>query len=171
MKTIVTTLVAFAAFVGYVHEVMAAPASPTIRTEKVKPILVTDLAAYAGQKLTVMYVVGNKPLVSTDDRQMEVQEIKHVVGSILITNGPIDLPQVEIPLHGFGPAYNFILFISHQQPLFVWTNATGAIPIDPRNVTATPETIPAVRVLAVSKLQVTQLNQTQGNPTRIAIQF
>lgn len=171
MKTLITTLVACAATLAFPTEGFSANPPKNWRTEIVKAILLTDLAAFAGQKLTVLYVIGHKPLVSTDDRQMEVQEIKHVVGSLPISHGPIDLPQVEIPLQGFGPSYNFILFVNHHQPLFIWTNATGAIPIDPRNVTVTPETIPAVRVLAISKLLLAQLDRSQGSPTRIAIQF
>lgn len=130
--------------------------------ETVSAIQLSQLQGYQGKYLTVLYAVATKPLVSVDDRQLNITEIKHAVGGIPIRSAQVELPAVSLPIQGFRPGYNFVVFVVHSQPKFAWQNANGTVPQNVHGVSVSPETAASLNVKAFSKDHIESLMQQPG---------
>src|ERR1700731_3492358 len=95
-------LVSFAALVG-TSQSLASPYCKQLQNplcifkllekqEFVKSVRLQNPSPEKGRYLTVLYVVGEKPPIILDDRQIQVKDVKYVVPSILVTDDPIVLP-------------------------------------------------------------------------------
>jgi hypothetical protein len=143
--------------------------APPTRTEKIRALQVENLNAYQGKFLTVLYAIGSKPVLSTDNRQTELTEIR-AVHSVPIQNGRAMIPSVSLPIVGFRPAYNFVMFVVHEQRDFVWTNSTS-LPRDPRGLVANESNTLSLRVAALTKSGLERIAVEQPNSAALLLSF
>lgn len=152
--------------------ILAASVANAAPTDKVKPLSVRGLEAFKDHFVSVFYVIGNKPIVSVDSRQIEVTTIKSALGPLRVgTGNSLELPEVEIPRVGFRPSYNFVLFVVHVQSQFVWSNADGTVPADPRGITPQSGNMVAAKVFSLSKSEIEKLDADQNLPAVLRVQF
>lgn len=143
--------------------------APATRTETVRSLQIENLGTYQGKFLTVLYAIGSKPVLSTDNRQTELTEIR-AVHSVPIQSGRVVVPAVGLPIVGFRPAYNFVMFIIHEQKDFVWVNTLSA-PRDPRGLTPNDSNSISVRVAALTKSQLERVAAEQPNSPALLLSF
>lgn len=143
--------------------------APRTRSESIRALQVENLGAYQGKFLTVLYAIGSKPVLSTDNRQTELTEIR-AVHTVPIQNGRATIPSVSLPIVGFRPAYNFVMFVVHEQRDFVWTNTTS-VPRDPRGLVANDSNTLALRVAALTKSQLERIAVEQPNAAALLLSF
>ncbi|HRK06981.1 MAG TPA: hypothetical protein PLZ57_04370 [Pseudobdellovibrionaceae bacterium] len=143
--------------------------APRTRTESIRALQVENLGAYQGKFLTVLYAIGSKPVLSTDNRQTELTEIR-AVHTVPIQNGRATIPSVSLPIVGFRPAYNFVMFVVHEQRDFVWTNTTS-VPRDPRGLVANDSNTLSLRVAALTKSQLERIAVEQPNAAALLLSF
>lgn len=97
------------------------------RFEVVPALQVTNLGNFRGQYLHVLYVVGSRPFIATDDSQVNVSQVKES-RTVYISADTMELTSVQVEKEGFRPSYNMIIFVVSPSSEFGWRNADGSIP-------------------------------------------
>jgi len=97
------------------------------RFETVPSLNISGLGNFRGQYLTVLYVVGSRPFISTDASQITLNQIKDSK-TVNIAADAMAFPSVQVEKEGVRPSYNMILLIVSPQPNFSWVNADGSLP-------------------------------------------
>ena len=97
------------------------------RFEKVPALEIGGLGNLRGQYLTVLYVVGSRPFISTDASRITLNQVKETK-SVNIAADSMSFPAVQVEKEGVRPSYNMIIIIVSPQPNFSWVNADGTVP-------------------------------------------
>ena len=95
--------------------------------DDVPAIRVGQLGSFKGQTLTVMYVLGSKPIIALNPQQVFVSKVK-LVKSFTIDQDQLQIDAVQIEKENFRGSYNMILLLVSAQANPIWENADGSIP-------------------------------------------
>ncbi|MFP5520131.1 MAG: hypothetical protein ACLGGX_09525 [Bdellovibrionia bacterium] len=136
------------------------------RFEQIPSLEVKKLGNFRGHYLTVMYGIGSKPFIATDDTQIILNQVKEV-RSLVISGDEVKLPPVQVQKEGFRPAYNMILLVVSPQPNFSWVNADGSVP---QGLSKTGNRMIS-KILVINKSDVDQFVSTQGEKSVLSVQF
>src|SRR5665213_1144217 len=82
--------------------------------DEVPAIHLHGLGNFRGQSLTVMYVLGSKPILATDSQQVYVSKVK-AESTHIIQNDDVELPAQQIEKENFHGSYNMILVLVSAQ--------------------------------------------------------
>ncbi|MGZ3770994.1 MAG: hypothetical protein ACXVCP_04475 [Bdellovibrio sp.] len=104
------------------------------RFETIPSLQVNKMGNYVGQYLTVLYAVGARPFISTDQTQINISQVKEA-RTVYISADSMMLPKVQVEKEGFRPSYNMVVFVISPKSNYSWTNADGSLPqgMDPSN--------------------------------------
>jgi hypothetical protein len=139
-------------------------------SENVRGITLKNITPFIKQHVTIFYVVASKPLITVNDRQISVSEIRYLVTKP-VTSAVMSAPPLKLQVVGFRPGFNYVAVVFHSQPNFVWTNANGEAPEDPRGLTAADASTTATHIMTFSKGQIEAIAARQGNPETITIEL
>ena len=128
-------------------------------------------AQFQGMNLTTFFVNANRAVISTDDRQLDISEIKKIVESGKVSS-QVTIPSQSIARSGFRTSYNYVVFAVHSQNRFVWINASGSPVQDPRlkanEVAPTTDTVSKkIQSISTSGIQSTLQRPTTDGPGSI----
>jgi hypothetical protein len=147
-------------------------ADNTAAFEKTPEITLSDLGRLRGKKLTLLYVVGAKGLITTEDLQIQVSDVKSALGASSIENVTQVFSPVAIKREGFRPTFNYLLIIVHNQDEFFWKNADGGVPTDPRVAdvrTLQAKSFEFAEIVSISRIELKKMEQDQRTPGKVEI--
>lgn len=134
------------------------------RFDSVPSLQLNRLGNYRGQYLTVLYAVGSRPLISTENSQINLTQIKEA-RSVLITGDVVTLPSAQMEKEGFRPSYNLIVFVISPQPNYSWVNSNGSVP---QGMTVTNNRMSSL-INAVNKSDVDSFVNTHGETATLQV--
>ena len=146
------------------------PMAAMATSENVRGITLKNITPFINQYVTVFYVVASKPLISVNERQISVSEIRYLVEKP-VNSAIVSVPPLKLQLSGFRPGFNFIAVVFHPKPNFVWTNADGFAADDPRGLTPQSGSTQTTTIMTFSKAQIEAIAARQGNPETITIEL
>lgn len=97
------------------------------RFETIPSLQINRLGNLRGHYLTVLYVVGSRPFISTDSSQITISQVKES-RTVYVSDDVVTLPSVQVEKEGFRPSYNMIVFVVSPQANYSWVNADGSAP-------------------------------------------
>lgn len=97
------------------------------RFETIPSLQINRLGNLRGHYLTVLYVVGSRPFISTDSSQITISQVKES-RTVYVSDDEVTLPSVQVEKEGFRPSYNMIVFVVSPQANYSWVNADGSAP-------------------------------------------
>ncbi len=140
--------------------------------EKTPEITLSELGPLRGKKLSILYVVGVKGLITTEDLQIQVSEVKSALGASTVDNVTQVFSPVAIKREGFRPTFNYLLIIVHNQDEFFWKNADGGVPTDPRVgdvSTLKAKSFEFAEIVSISRIELRKMEQEQRTPGKVEI--
>lgn len=169
-RLIFATAVACAAVLSGTGEANAQSAMSMSTSENVRGITLKNITPFIKQHVTIFYVLATKPLISVNDRQISVSEIRYL-WTKKVESAVVSAPPLKLQIVGFRPGFNYVAVVFHAQPNFVWTNADGEVPADPRGLTPQTASSTATHIMTFSKAQLEAIAARQGNPETITIEL
>ena len=146
------------------------PMAAVPTSENVRGITLKNITPFINQYVTVMYVVASKPLISVNERQISVSEIRYLIEKP-VSSAIVSVPPLKLRISGFRPGFNYIAVVFHPKPNFVWTNADGFAADDPRGLLPQSGSTQATQIMTFSKAQIEAIAARQGNPETITIEL
>ncbi|MES2965715.1 MAG: hypothetical protein V4760_17670 [Bdellovibrionota bacterium] len=168
-RVILATAIAFAAVIS-ANEANAQSPMSVGSSENVPGIQLKNITPFVGQHVTIFYVLATKPLISVNERQISVSEIRYLMTKP-VSSAIVAVPPMKLQIVGFRPGFNYIAVVFHAQPNFVWMNADGGVPADPRGLTPQSASTTATHIMTFSKAQIEAIAARQGKPETITIEL
>ncbi|ASD63252.1 hypothetical protein [Bdellovibrio bacteriovorus] len=134
------------------------------RFETIPSLQVNKLGNYRGQYLTVLYAVGSRPFISTENSSISISQVKEA-RTVYISADSMSLPSVQVEKEGFRPSYNIVVFVVSPQANYSWVNADGSVP---QGMTATGNRLSSL-INAINKTDVDGFISAQGEAGTLQI--
>ncbi|MEK7357662.1 MAG: hypothetical protein AAB250_14520 [Bdellovibrionota bacterium] len=169
-RLLLVTAIAFAAVLSSTSSQAQQRPMSMSKSENVRGITLKNITPFINQHVTFFYVLATKPLISVNERQINVAEVRYLVTKP-VTSAVVTVPPLKLAVAGFRPGFNFVAVVFHAQPNYIWTNADGEIPVDPRGLTPQATATIPTHIMTFSKAQIEALAARQGNPETITIEL
>lgn len=128
------------------------------------PALLVQTAGQPTKYMTVYFARGRAPLISTEGKQILLNEVKAKI-RVQLSGSSVVIPPRQVTKRGVFAAYNYLVLVFHNQEQFVWLNADDSLP-ENESSSGTPQ---ARKVIVLDALDINKLPVNQQGQKRIQI--
>jgi hypothetical protein len=141
--------------------------------EAIPEVEIQRLSQYQGKYLTVLYAVGNQPMLSTNDHDIRIRSIRLSQTLGPIQDNLVTIDATTLSRSGFGGSFNYVIVVIHDQPSFIWKNADGSIPEYTNGLPASQEdrNFISIFIKAFNRKQIPDLNGRNSGNTQTKVRL